>query len=145
MHVVVWCRNRMNYNIGQTSKLQDYVVVWCRNRMNYNGLTLWFTTCIVVVWCRNRMNYNLCPHCGIAKIVVVWCRNRMNYNDQSTLPSDHSFWFDVEIEWITISDSQNTAFLPVVVWCGNWISYSGEDWWGYRQMIVAWCRDVYIL
>ena len=34
--VVVWCRNRMNYNIFRELKTQNRVVVWCRNRMNYN-------------------------------------------------------------------------------------------------------------
>ena len=83
--VVVWCRNRMNYNDEVLRLRRRRVVVWCRNRMNYNMLQSYYYYLLVVVWCRNRMNYNDALSWYFLSGVVVWCRNRMNYNSLQML------------------------------------------------------------
>ena len=112
--VVVWCRNRMNYNPRTGAGYIPGVVVWCRNRMNYNSSTSFALFRIVVVWCRNRMNYNYYLQTIKILMVVVWCRNRMNYNFFIIHVVLITLWFDVEIEWITTL----TAIIEYGLCCG---------------------------
>ena len=56
--VVVWCRNRMNYNVSREQLRQkelwfDVEIEWITT--DQSTLPAFHS---VVVWCRNRMNYN---------------------------------------------------------------------------------------